>query len=106
VSAADDCFEIAHMTSFSVHTLKEVLGQPGYQIYAIKKHGTPRSNSLPLYITALAKVDGAEKKEVVPERFVPMKRKIGMMRRRILQKLFPSKAWLPIPQSLGGTSCE
>ncbi|MCD6401760.1 MAG: class I SAM-dependent methyltransferase [Anaerolineales bacterium] len=103
---AHDCFEIAHMTSFSVHTLKEVLGQSGYQIYAIEKHGYPRSNNLPLYITALAKVEDAEKKEVNPERFVLMKRKTGMLRRRILQKLFPSKTWIPLPQPSGGTSCE
>ena len=92
-----DSFEIAHMTSFSAHTLSEVFRKAGYEVVAIKKHGQPRSKLLPLYLTILAKPqEGFKDYEVRVERFVSVKRQLGMLWRRLLQKLFPHLAWVPI----------
>ena len=98
---AHDCFEIAHMTSFSAHTLKEVLKQAGFEVVAMKKHGYPRSKILPLYLLVLAKKGMLNEQSPTPERFVAIKRKIGMLKRRVLQKVFPKMAWVPLPKSSG-----
>jgi SAM-dependent methyltransferase len=119
-----DCFETAHLTSFSAHTLTQTLQQAGFEIVALKKHGAPRSRLLPLYITVLARSDEREKtlasrdkilvsrektslpvspyvvgtrREVIPEHNVQLKRRIGMLRRRVATRLFPSLAWIPVP---------
>lgn len=89
---AHESFEIAHMTSFSAHSLQQVLQQAGYRVVAFQKHGSPRSDMLPLYLTALAQPLGQAFK-VKPERIVTLKRKLGMFWRRILLKLFPHRAW-------------
>ncbi len=45
-----DCFEVAHLASFSQHTLTQVLRKAGYRLVAICKHGQPRFQAaLPLY---------------------------------------------------------
>jgi hypothetical protein len=88
-----DSFEIAHLISFSVHTLRQTLQRAGYKIVKLEAHGRPRSELLPLYLTVLAQ-PAQRAGEVVPEKHVARKRKIGMFRRRVLQKLFPKKAWL------------
>ncbi len=103
-----DSFEVAHLTSFSAHTLAQTFQQAGYKIVALKKHGAPRSRLLPLYITLLARPvsepAGAAQAVsdtrvgpyiVVPERNVQLKRRIGMLRRRVVTRLFPSLAWIP-----------
>jgi hypothetical protein len=36
-----------------------------------------------------------ESASIRPERGVALKRRAGMLRRRILQRLFPDLAWLP-----------
>ncbi|MBC8506414.1 MAG: class I SAM-dependent methyltransferase [Anaerolineales bacterium] len=93
-----DSFEIAHMTSFSAHSLGQVLDKAGFQIVVLKQHGHPRSRILPLYLTVLAKPreHGQVRFQVKPERNVALKRRFGLLWRRILQKLFPHKAWVPI----------
>ncbi len=93
-----DSFEIAHMTSFSEHTLRQILSKAGFQVVALKKHGHPRSKILPLYLTALVQPqdEGVKEYEVRPERNVALKRRLGMLWRRILQKLSPQNAWVPI----------
>jgi len=93
-----DSFEIAHMTSFSEHSLRQVLNKAGFQVVALKKHGHPRSKILPLYLTALAQPqdEGAKEYKVRPEHNVALKRHLGMLWRRILQKLSPQNAWVPI----------
>ncbi|MBT3240598.1 MAG: methyltransferase domain-containing protein [Chloroflexi bacterium] len=89
-------FEISHLSSFSPHTLAEIFKQAGYKDLKIKVHGTPRSKILPLYLTLLASPNNeAEKQEIIPERFVPAKRKLGMLNQKIMGRLFPKKAWLP-----------
>jgi 2-polyprenyl-3-methyl-5-hydroxy-6-metoxy-1,4-benzoquinol methylase len=94
---AHDCFEVAHLISFSAHTLVQTLKQSGFEIVGSRQHGAPRSRLLPLYITVLARpLPKAFPLAVVPERGVERKRRIGMLRRRVLTRLFPSQAWLPI----------
>jgi 2-polyprenyl-3-methyl-5-hydroxy-6-metoxy-1,4-benzoquinol methylase len=90
-----DSFEIAHMSAFSKHTLTETLKKSGYSVIAVKRHGKPRSNLLPLYLTMLAKVEKENQEYTInPENAVRLKRSLGYLRRRILQKLFPQSAWV------------
>ena len=104
-----DCFEIAHLTSFSPHTLEQTLQQAGFRIQALETHGRPRSELIPLYITALARPDEssvpadpvvdrrATSAELIrPENGVRRKRKVAMFRSKIVTRLFPRKAWLPV----------
>lgn len=94
---AHDSFEVAHLTAFSPHTLRQVLLQAGYQIVAFKKHGAPRSRILPLYLTLLARPSGAGSPTAVrPERLVSLKRRLGMFHRRVLSRLLPKLAWEPV----------
>lgn len=98
---AHDCFEVAHIVSFSPHSLKQILKKAGFDIIARHVHGQPRSNLLPLYITVLA-IQSNQTGEIItdPERWVRKKRQLGMLRRKVLTKLFPHQAWLPIPDRL------
>jgi len=93
-----DSFEIAHMTSFSAHTMEQVLHKAGYAVVTLKKHGQPRSKLLPLYLTVLARPQDERfmDDKVRGEQNVPLKRRLGMLWRRVLGKLFPHQAWVPI----------
>ena len=94
---AHDCFEVAHLASFSAHTLSQTLRQAGFEILAVSKHGAPRSRLLPLYLTILARpLPKPLPIAISPERGVRYKRQIGMFRRKVVSRLFPSLAWLPI----------
>lgn len=95
---AHDCFEVAHLVSYSPHTLKQTLNKAGFDIIARQVHGQPRSDLLRLYVTLLA-VQSNQTDEIIidPERWVIQKRQIGMFRREMLMRLFPRQAWLPIP---------
>jgi SAM-dependent methyltransferase len=88
-----DSFEIAHMISFSKHTLDQTIQKSGFKIIKFEAHGRPRSDLLPLYLTLLAR-PGRSTRVVQPENRVTRKRQIGMLRRRIVQKLFPKRAWI------------
>jgi SAM-dependent methyltransferase len=103
---AHDCFEVAHLVSFSSHTLRQTLEKADYTIHTLQEHGKPRSILIPLYITILARPfdpesDTADEDayKFIPERGVKGKRQFGMLRRRILERLFPRQAWLPVPAS-------
>jgi 2-polyprenyl-3-methyl-5-hydroxy-6-metoxy-1,4-benzoquinol methylase len=98
-----DSFEVAHLFSFSRHTLREVLNQAGFNVKTIIAHGHPRSLLLDLYLTVLA--EPAQKtlaKRVTPEFGVALKRKWGMFKRRVIQKLFPDRAWISIEEIIRG----
>jgi SAM-dependent methyltransferase len=88
-----DSFEIAHLVSFSAHTLRQTLQRAGFEVVKLKAHGQPRSELLPLYLTVLAR-PSQRSGEVIPEKYVARKRQFGMFYRRVVQKLFPKKAWL------------
>jgi SAM-dependent methyltransferase len=94
---AHDCFEVAHLSSFSQDTLTHVLNQAGFRILYIERHGYPRSRLIPLYITALAEPVEAKNisEEVDGERLVGLKRRTGFLHRRIIERLLPDQAWIP-----------
>lgn len=94
---AHDCFELAHQVSFSQSTLLQTLRKAGYATQILLKHGQPRSNLIPLYITLLAApVDHLpDQNKVDRERGIKLKRFAGMTHRRIIERLFPKQAWLP-----------
>jgi SAM-dependent methyltransferase len=92
---AHDSFELAHLYSFSPHTLHEVLRRSGFAIIKFEQHGRPNSQIIPLYLTALCQpVLHPDPSPVRPERGVTYKRHAGMVKRRILTILFPKRAWL------------
>jgi hypothetical protein len=94
---AHDCFETAHLVSFSPHTLRQTLLKAGYVVDAIEAHGRPRSAVIPLYLTVLAHpASGGETSDhvVEPEQRVSLQRKLGMLRRKVLTRLMPGKAWM------------
>lgn len=93
---AHDSFEVAHLVSYSAHTLLQTLEKAGFEVLKIEQHGRPRSAVLPLYITLLARPNTAfsRSQDIRAEQHVHLKRQIGMLRRRILEKLMPNRAWL------------
>jgi len=93
---AHDSYELAHLSCFTPHTLIEMLGQAGFKVVFIKKHGVPRSEILNLYITVLGEPTTTGQAQIKKDHFVGAKREISMLYRRLMQKLFPHKAWLPI----------
>lgn len=95
---AHDSYELAHLACYSPHTLKEVLRQAGFEPVMVERHGLPRSALLNLYVTALARPSsrGGRTSRVRPESLVALKRKMGMLYRKFVQKVFPRQSWLPI----------
>jgi hypothetical protein len=93
---AHDSFEVAHLVSYSAHTLSQTLEKAGFEVVKLERHGRPRSALLPLYITLLARPKTALSwsLDVRSEKRVSLKRQTGMLRRRILEKLLPGRAWL------------
>jgi len=93
---AHDSFEVAHLVSFSAHTLLQTLKKAGFEVLKIERHGRPRSAVLPLYITLLArpKTTISQSMEIQADKHVPLKRQIGILRRRILEKFMPGRAWV------------
>jgi SAM-dependent methyltransferase len=92
---AHDSFEIAHLVSFSQFTLEETLNRAGYAVKGLLKHGQPRSNMIPLYITLLAAPSKKPRERINRERGIRMKRRAGMAHKWIIERLFPKQAWLP-----------
>ena len=97
-----ECFEVAHMVSFSSHTLEQVIRKAGFKQVGIIVHGRPRSQIIPLYITMFVRPPISDSKffQVRPEKNVRLKRRLGMFRRRVLTRLWPGKAWLPYPKQI------
>ncbi|MGW8249498.1 MAG: class I SAM-dependent methyltransferase [Anaerolineales bacterium] len=95
---AHDCFEVAHLVSYSPHTLTQVLKKSGFEVTYLQPHGEPRSRIIPLYLTALAQPVQAASEVFQPavEKAVRRKRKWGLLQRRLLARLFPRQAWLPV----------
>ena len=95
---AHDSYELAHLSCFTSHSLREMVRQAGFELITIKRHGFPRSKLLPLYITVLARRLQKEVKPtaVKPELRVQLKRKVALFCRRVLEKVVPQLAWLPL----------
>lgn len=92
---AHDCFEVAHLVSFSPHTLKSLVRSAGYKVVKYHAHGMPRSKIIPLYLTLLAQSveNGNQPQPIFKERSIKLKRELGLFRRSIAERLFPRLAW-------------
>ncbi len=100
---AHDSYELAHLACYTPRTLQEIVRQAGFEVVRFTRHGIPRSTMLNLYLTVLASPakDSLEERVIQPEKNVSLKRKVGMFYRRLIQKLFPHRAWLPLPDGKG-----
>ncbi len=96
---AHDSYELAHLACYTPHSLQNILRQAGYHVFFFHRHGFPRSSLLNLYLTLMAQPlpDDVIQPAIVPDRMVRLKRRAGMSYRRVIQKLFPHRAWLPLP---------
>jgi 2-polyprenyl-3-methyl-5-hydroxy-6-metoxy-1,4-benzoquinol methylase len=96
---AHDSYELAHLACFTPHTLQQVLRQAGYHVFFFQRHGFPRSSMLNLYLTLLAQPLPADASlpAIKRDHMVRFKRQVGFLYRRAVEKLFPHKSWLPIP---------
>lgn len=95
---AHDSYELAHLACYTPHTLREVVRQAGFDVVRMVRHGVPRSAFLNLYLTVVARPNAeVVEKPVRPEKSVRLKRRIGFLYRRLMQKLFPHRAWQPLP---------
>jgi 2-polyprenyl-3-methyl-5-hydroxy-6-metoxy-1,4-benzoquinol methylase len=95
---AHDSFEVAHLVSYSPHTLGQTLRKAGYAVVRQELHGRPRSELIPLYLTVLARPAQPRPFQLAPEKNVQLKRRFGMLRRALLTQLYPRRAWLPITE--------
>lgn len=93
---AHDSYELAHLSCFTQHTLEETLKQAGFEPIASRKHGMPRSKTLDLYLTVLAKPATKPISVVEPEKNVARKRKLGLLKRKLITRIAPSQTWLPL----------
>ena len=95
---AHESYELAHLSCFTEHTLAEMLKQAGYKSMHTRKHGYPRSETLDLYLTVLARpeIEPDDNIAIIPERNVALKRSLGTLKRNTLTKLKPGKTWLPL----------
>jgi 2-polyprenyl-3-methyl-5-hydroxy-6-metoxy-1,4-benzoquinol methylase len=94
-----DSYELAHLTCYTPHTLQQVLRQAGYHVFFFQRHGFPRSSLLNLYLTLMAQPlpGDVPLPAVKPDHIVRFKRRMGLLYRRCVEKVFPDKAWLPLP---------
>ncbi len=95
---AHDCFEVAHLFSYSTHSLSQLVAVAGFKVVKLHAQGLPRSRLIPLYLTLLARPASAET-QATPfrkEAGIKLKRQFGLFRRRLTEKLLPRYAWLKI----------
>jgi SAM-dependent methyltransferase len=89
-----DSFEVAHLSSFSARSLRRMVSMAGFNVIVMEKHGKPRSNLLPYYLTVLCcPAINKSKVSQLPERAVRFKRRLGLSYRRIMSRLFPAQTW-------------
>ncbi|MEA4811368.1 MAG: class I SAM-dependent methyltransferase [Anaerolineaceae bacterium] len=95
---AHDSFELAHLSCFTPHTLKQSLAKSGYELIRLKAHGYPRSKTLKLFLTALArpKPQNDAPFHFVYEKNVATKRQMGFLWRKLITKVCPKQTWLPL----------
>lgn len=100
---AHDSFEVAHLVSYSEHSLQQVLRKAGFETLALQAHGRPRSHLIPLYLTAIAiPAEPQDGYHLEPEKRVVWKRRAGMLRRWLLTRLQPDRAWIPAEKAAAG----
>lgn len=94
---AHDSYELAHLACYTPSHLRQMLEQAGFEVLEERQHGWPRSKTLPLYLEVLARPASARQKEPVrAEQAVALKRRLGLLRRKIMQRILPRKTWLPL----------
>ncbi len=95
---AHDSYELAHLACYTPHTLQQALRQAGYHVFFFQRHGFPRSSLLNLYLTLCAQAlpDDTPPPPVKLDRLVRLKRRVGLLYRKGVEKLFPRQAWLPL----------
>lgn len=95
-----DSYEMAHLACYTDHTLTAAVQQAGFELISLHGHGIPRSILLNLYLTLLAKPlpEAAAIPPIRQDRFVRVRRQLSFLYRRVVQKLFPRNAWLPLPE--------
>jgi len=93
---AHDCFEVAHLISFSPHSLTQAVEKAGYRVLQLRAHGLPRSRLIPLYLTLLAQPDGNTPFSLKPEHLVRFQRQAGLLQRRVITRLLPGQAWISL----------
>jgi 2-polyprenyl-3-methyl-5-hydroxy-6-metoxy-1,4-benzoquinol methylase len=83
-------FEVAHLYSFSSHSLGQVIQKAGFREIQLVKHGQPRSRTLPLYLNVLARpeISVSQSFSVIPERNVRMKRFVLFKLRMLAYKSY------------------
>jgi SAM-dependent methyltransferase len=93
-----DSLELAHLSAFSQHSLRQLVTRAGFTVTWLGAHGQPRSKLLKLYLTLLARpaAEGQAVLKVQAERQVRFKRQVGLTYRKVIERLAPSLAWLPI----------
>jgi hypothetical protein len=92
-----DSFEVAHLVAYSPHSLAQTLQEAGFEIVISVQHGRPRSSILPLYLMVLARPGSRSAAgEITAEHWVAAKRRYGLLHRRLLTRLAPGRAWLPV----------
>ena len=91
---AHDCFEVAHLISFSAHTLAQVVTKAGYRVVQLHTHGQPRSQLIPLYITLLAQPASNTTFSLKPDHLVRIQRQVGFIYRWFVERFFPERAWI------------
>lgn len=99
---AHDSYELAHLAVYTAHSLREMLKASGYEVIASREHGMPRSETLPLYLGALARPVKDFRKDyvVVKDSGMQRKRRLGMLRRKLVSRLMPKRSWLPLEGKL------
>lgn len=105
---AHESYELAHLSCFTPHTFQEIIKRAGFQVLSYTRSGQPRSALLNLYLTIIAKplLGDSPISPIKQDRFVLLKRQIGFLYRRVVQKVFPDKAWLSLPGKKGIDQCR
>ncbi|GMR10739.1 MAG: hypothetical protein BMS9Abin28_1562 [Anaerolineae bacterium] len=93
--------ELPHLFCFSASTLRYVLERAGYEVVQVERHGSPRSQLIPLYLTAISRPTGSGAPAHMRKpktRTVRLRRKSGMIWNRLATRIAPGWAWLPLPE--------
>lgn len=93
--------ELPHLFGFSSSTLRYVLGRAGYEVVRVKRHGSPRSQLIGLYLTAIVRPRGAggsAPSRKPDSKNVRIRRRFGMIWHRLATRIAPGWAWLPLPE--------
>jgi 2-polyprenyl-3-methyl-5-hydroxy-6-metoxy-1,4-benzoquinol methylase len=97
---AHNCYELAHLSYFTPHSITEALSKAGYEIISLRQHGYPRSELFNLYLNVLARpsANPPADYQVKPEHAVPFKRSLAFAWRDLRARLDSKRSWLPVEE--------